>query len=311
MKAFVLAAGFGTRLRPLTHRIPKPLIPVLNLPALCYTLFLLKEAGIQDIICNVHYHASLIRGFLDRNNHFGLSITISEEPEILGTGGGLKKCEPLLSGDDFLLINSDIIADFDLSAFISHFRQSNAPGDLMLFSTPAARRIGHVGVSGGKILDFANRFKTGLESDYIYTGAALLRPEIFTYLEHRFSSIVDTGFAGLMNHGGLAFFRHNGFWHDIGTPSGLWDLSIRHHDHITALADRMQKSIGRAPCMIAPGSEIHHGAKVVSSVVGNECIIERGARVERCILMPGTVIGKHETVTDSIVCTEGRIDITS
>ena len=88
MKAFVLAAGLGTRLRPLTEHIPKPLIPILNIPSLFYTLCLLKQAGIREIICNIHAHADAIKNFIKASDLSGLENSFSEEPVILGTGGG-------------------------------------------------------------------------------------------------------------------------------------------------------------------------------------------------------------------------------
>ena len=106
MKAFVLAAGLGTRLTPLTDHTPKPLIPVLNIPSLFYTFFLLKQAGISEIICNIHHHGDAVRRAIESSELSGLSITFSEEPVILGTGGGLKKCEKLLNDDNFILVNS-------------------------------------------------------------------------------------------------------------------------------------------------------------------------------------------------------------
>ena len=127
MKAFILAAGFGTRLRPLTDHIPKPMIPILNIPSLFYTFFLLKQAGITEIICNIHHHAVAIRRFIESSDLPGLAITFSEEPVILGTGGGLKKCEKLLDDDDFILVNSDIITDIDFRALIKHHRQWAVP----------------------------------------------------------------------------------------------------------------------------------------------------------------------------------------
>ena len=91
MKAFVLAAGLGTRLAPLTDHTPKPLIPVLNIPSLFYTFFLLKQAGIREIICNIHHHGNAIRRSIESRELSGLNITFSEEPVILGTGGGAEK----------------------------------------------------------------------------------------------------------------------------------------------------------------------------------------------------------------------------
>ena len=169
MKAFILAAGFGTRLQPLTDHLPKPLIPILNIPSLFYTFHLLKQAGITEIICNIHHHAKTIRRFVEASNLPGLTITFSEEPVILGTGGGLKKCEKLLGTNEFLLVNSDIITDINFSALIYHHQQSGRPGTLTLYETHEASTIGSVGVEHGLVKDFRNLRNTGLASSFIYT----------------------------------------------------------------------------------------------------------------------------------------------
>jgi mannose-1-phosphate guanylyltransferase len=124
VKGFILAAGYGERLRPLTDDCAKALVPVLNIPSICYSLFLLKEAGVRDVVCNLHHEGDGIVRFFEENDFFGLTIEFSEEDTILGTGGGLKKCEALLGDDDFVLINSDIVMDADLRILIDRHRES-------------------------------------------------------------------------------------------------------------------------------------------------------------------------------------------
>ncbi len=308
MNAFILAAGFGTRLRPLTNHIPKPLIPVLNVPAVCYSLSLLREAGIDRAFCNVHHHAEKIRKFLSGANDFNMTLDISEEPTILGTGGGIKQCERLLGDDHFLLLNSDIIADFDLGALVEHHRRSGKAGTLVLFETPAAATIGDVGIEGENIVDFRNMLGSGRRSNFIYTGAALLGPSVFRHLSAGFSSIVDTGFTGLISEKSLGFFIHRGFWLDIGIPRSLWEANITRR---RALLDRfraMNRIIGGAgPRMIAPDAAIGRGVRLEDSVIGSGCRIAEGAVLEQAVLLPGTVIEKNSVVTKTILFPGGEL----
>ncbi|NTW55609.1 MAG: NTP transferase domain-containing protein [Chlorobiaceae bacterium] len=300
MKAFVLAAGFGTRLRPLTGHLPKPLIPVLNVPALFYTFFLLKEAGIREIICNIHYHADAIVSFIESSCLSGLDITFSVEEEILGTGGGLKKCEKLLEEDDFLLVNSDIITDIDFAALIGHHRRSGRPGTLVLHETPEAAEIGYVGVKDVLVMDFRNMRGTGLFSSLIYTGTAVLGPEIFRFLDTGFSSIVDTGFTGLIDNGGLGSFLHDGLWCDIGTIPNYRKANLGMTARLAALGDRMEQAIGMRPELISAEAEIAPDATVNGSVIGRNCRIGRGAAVSGSILLPGTVVPDFSIVSDAV-----------
>jgi len=309
MKAFILAAGLGTRLRPLTRELPKPLVPVLNVPSICYTLMLLKEAGINDVVCNLHYHSGLIRSMLEKHDYFGMNITLSEEEEILGTGGGLKKCEQLLGDDDFVLINSDIIADFNLSALVEQYKEQQQGGTLMLFGHPEAGNIGEVGIQNGQVVDFANRRATGSRSGCIYTGAAVLSPAIFRYLSTAPSSIVDTGFYGLVENHGLGYTLHPGFWHDIGTLRSLWALNIEYTEDLEALAKRIQNALGIVPEVIAHNAVIGHGAKVTNSVIGKNCRIGQNATLQATLLMPDSTVPDGAELENCIAWKEGIIPV--
>ncbi len=301
MKAFVLAAGLGTRLAPLTDHTPKPLIPVLNIPSLFYSFFLLKQAGITEIICNIHHHGNAIRRFIESSELKGLSITFSEEQEILGTGGGLKKCEKLLGDDDFILVNSDIITDIDFSALMSRHHRSCCPGTLALYETPEAATIGYVGVEDGLVKDFRDMRNTGLVSSLIYTGVAVLSPEIFRFMNAEFSGIVDTGFTGLIDNGGLSFYRHEGIWMDIGTMQNYWLANIDAASVMNRLALPMKRAIGISPHAISPEAIISPDAKLSHSVIGKDCSIAAECTVTNSVLLPGVKIKSGSTIVNAVV----------
>ena len=123
MKALILAAGFGTRLRPLTNHTPKALVPVNNIPIIIYILSFLKHHKIKDIVINLHHLGHKIPQFLGNGSGFGMKIRYSHEPQILGTGGGIKKASRFFK-DDFLIVNGDVIVDFDLSAMIRQHKNN-------------------------------------------------------------------------------------------------------------------------------------------------------------------------------------------
>ncbi|NHQ59772.1 NDP-sugar synthase [Chlorobium sp. BLA1] len=301
MKAFVLAAGFGTRLKPLTDHIPKPLIPVLNIPCLFYTFYLLKQAGIREIICNTHHHADTIRRFIDSSKLSDLEISFSEEPVILGTGGGLKKCEKLLGDSEFILVNSDIITDIDFTALIAHHRQSKRAGTLTLFETPEAASIGYIGIEDGLVKDFRNLRNSGLVSSFIYTGTAVLTPEIFSYLQNGFSGIVDTGFTGLVDNGGLSYYQHEGVWMDIGTMANYWKANLDRESIISRMAAPMKRAIGMEPHRISPSAEISPDALISGSVIGRGCKIGPGCTITDSVLLPETEVRTGTTIINSVV----------
>ena len=301
MKAFVLAAGLGTRLAPLTNHTPKPLIPVLNIPSLFYSFFLLKQAGITEIICNIHHHGDDIRQCIQSSDLNGITVTFSEEPEILGTGGGLKKCEKLLGDDDFILVNSDIITDIDFKALVSQHHRSGCPGTLTLFDTPEAAKIGYVGVENGLVKDFRDLRKTGLASSFIYTGVAVLSPKIFRFMKAEFSGIVDTGFTGLIDNGGLSFYRHEGLWMDIGTMHSYWLANIDTPSLMNNLAQPMKRGLGIYPHLIAPDAIISTDAILSRSVIGKGCTIGRECTIRNSVLLPGVTVMPGSSIINSIV----------
>jgi len=301
MKAFILAAGLGTRLRPFTDHIPKPLIPVLNIPTLFYTFFLLMQAGIREVICNIHYQADEIKNVIKSSNLKGLDISFSEEPVILGTGGGLKKCEQLLQEEEFLLVNSDIIADIDFRSLIQHHKNSGKPGTLTLYETPEAATIGSIGVEDGLIKDFKNQRHTGLVSSLIYTGAAVLSPQIFRFLKTEYSGIVDTGFTGLIDNGGLSYYQHKKLWMDIGTMQSYWQANIKSASAIHDLATGMTDALGLHPQMISPEAFIGPDAEISCSVIGRGCHIGAQSVIRNSVLLPGVTLKPGSTIINAVV----------
>ncbi|PKL37594.1 MAG: nucleotidyl transferase [Spirochaetae bacterium HGW-Spirochaetae-1] len=211
MKAFLLAAGFGERLRPLTERVPKSLVPVAGIPVICYALAMLKEAGISDIMCNVHYRHEDVMDFFAGNDSFGMNVSFSIEDSILGTGGGLKKCQSWFGEDDFIIINSDIICDLELSRVITAHHEGHHPGTIVLYpwknDGPAP-----VAVQGDRVVDFKKALGSPVEPAWDYMGIALLSPMIFPYLSFEFSSVVYTGYTSLVTHHSLGY---------TGTPESL------------------------------------------------------------------------------------------
>jgi mannose-1-phosphate guanylyltransferase len=221
MKAFILAAGKGTRLLPLTSRLPKPLIPVLGIPLLCYTLARIKTAGIDRVIINIHYRGERIVEFLAHHKNFGIEIELSEEGELLGTGGGIKKCSHQLVSP-FMLLNADIICDLDLREFINHWQESGKTSMLAI----SEQGEPSVAVQNGSVIDFNGLVRSGIENNYSYFGQAIIKPEIFKCMPAGYSSLVTGGLIPLVETGRLDSYVHSGWWFDLGTPAGISKAEI-------------------------------------------------------------------------------------
>ena len=239
MKAFLLAAGYGERLKPLTDKTPKPLIEIFGIPLICYSIAMIKDAGIKDVICNLHYKHDDIINFFKKNNYFGLDVEFSIEEKILGTGGGLKKCEEMLSDDNFAVVNSDIITDLDLGSVCRTFLEQRTPGMTVLCKS--LNGISTVSVENNLVADFKNDLNSGIKPQFEFSGISVLSPSIFKYLTIDFSSVVYTGFTGLIKNESLSYYIHEGFWQDIGTIESVEKIKTIPSDLKNALVSKVQK----------------------------------------------------------------------
>ena len=307
MKGFVLAAGFGERMQPLTDQTSKPLLPVMNVPAICYALFLLKEAGIEDVVVNVHYKGKKIIRFFEDHDCFGLNVTFSLEEQILGTGGGVRRCEARLGESDFVLINSDVVLDVDLSRLLDRHRASRSPATLLLHRTEGAAAFGQVGVDGDRVVGFEGVDGGHFDSGLLYTGVAVLSPTIFPYLEGGFSSIVDTGYAGLIRHHSLAYAQHDGVWQDIGHVGSYWEASVVMMRVIMALGKRMEEALGCGPHIVSLLAAVGEGSVLADTVVGEHAQIGKGASLERVLVLPGATVAEGSVIRDAIVHENGIV----
>ena len=157
MRAMILAAGLGTRLRPLTNTIPKPLLPVGGTPLIVWNLLLLKRHGFRQVVINLHHLGPMIEQTLGTGSKFGIRIIYSHEPVILGTGGGIKQAEPHFSGEPVLILNGDTLVELDLEALCDFHRLRNAAATLVLREDPDAARWGLVSSRSLEVLGRSQR----------------------------------------------------------------------------------------------------------------------------------------------------------
>lgn len=223
----ILAAGFGSRLRPLTDRIPKPLIEVAGAPLIAYSLALLRAAGIREVIINLHHRAGAIRAALGAGAAYGMSITYSVEDPILDTGGAIRKAQPFLQGGRFAVLNADIICDVDLRQVIAWHEQQGALATMVLRPDYDMRRYGVIEIDGrGRIRRFLGEPEVVDEplTPLMFTGIHLFEPAVFAYMdeeEDRFGINRVTYPRMLAADAPLYGYRFDGFWRVLDTHAGL------------------------------------------------------------------------------------------
>ena len=218
----ILAAGLGTRLRPLTDRAPKPLLPIAGRPLLHYTLAWIASAGIRQVMINLHHMGEMIRDAIGDGHGLGLEVSYSEEPDILGTGGGLKRVERFFADGPFLVVNADILTTVDPRAVIAAHAARRGLATLVVREDPEVATYGAIGLDPeGRIRRFLGRGAwTGPAlQDVMFTGIHVVDPRVLRDVPAGvFSPITDAYIAQVERGDPLFGYRTNAFWIDIGTP---------------------------------------------------------------------------------------------
>jgi NDP-sugar pyrophosphorylase family protein len=242
MRAMILAAGLGTRLRPLTDTLPKPLLPIANRPLIVWNLLLLRRHGITEVIVNLHHLGHLIEQALGDGSKFRMKIAYSKEPVLLGTGGGLKQAESFFGGEPFIVLNGDTLFDMDLGVLTAAHRESRALATMALREDPDPDRWGAVELDAARhVLRINGRGReTGKAGEKrMFAGVHLMHPRLLADVPAgRESSIIEAYVRAIQAGETIAGCELSGYWSDIGTPeryaqaqldaeTGLIDLESR------------------------------------------------------------------------------------
>jgi mannose-1-phosphate guanylyltransferase len=327
MRAMILAAGLGTRLRPLTYVMPKPVAPVLNRPIVAWIAELLAANGFKQVVTNLSYLPEQIREVLGDGSAFGLEITYSEEEEPLGTAGGVGRVRDFLSEtDSFLIISGDALTDIDLSAMRGAHEANVERGAI---ATLATKRVDDTTQFGVAITDDEGRIQGFQEkpepaealSDLANCGIYMFRSEIFDHFpppDHRSPAgdddqppgFVDWAmdvFPGLLD-GDIPFYSHeiDAYWNDIGSvgefvQGNLDALSggVGIEPMVPAVSEGVYAGGGsnldgvkvKAPVLIGAESQLGGGTDLHGPVVvGDRCHLGAGAMLRDCVVLPGAEV---------------------
>ncbi len=294
MRAVLMAGGTGTRLRPLTCDLPKPMVPILNRPITEHIINLLKRHGIKEVIATLHYLPDVIRDYFGDGSDFDVNMRyVVEEDRPLGTAGCVKNVESLLD-ETFLVISGDSVTDIDLTAAIKFHQEQRSQATLILHRVREPMAFGVV------ITDEHQRIQRFLEkpstsevfSDTVNTGIYILEPEILKYLEPHTTSDFSQDLFPLLLERSIPMFGYvaDGYWCDVGS------LDTYRQSQYDAIRGRvfLDLSYGqqRTGLYVGQNTFIDPTAQIEPPVmIGDNCSI--GARV---IISAGTVIGDHVTI---------------
>jgi NDP-sugar pyrophosphorylase family protein len=304
MKAFVLGAGLGTRLRPLTDSRPKPLVPIHGKPLVTFAFDHLIANGISSFVVNSHHCPEAYEKHIPGNSYRGCPIAFRHEPTLLDTGGGIKNVEDLLGGDPFVVYNGDVLADFPLRPVIARHIGSGFPATLILRASGGPL---HIQCRDGRVTDIRNSLGTSRDPSFLFTGITVLSPEIFRHIPAgEIVSIIPVYLsllrAGIPVGGAVV---DAGLWHDLGTRDAYLDAHalLRPGGRRLSYLPPDWPASGSAPsdvaasarltgtCAIGRGASVGEGAVLDDCVLWENATVLPGSHLTRCIVRDGMTAG--------------------
>ncbi|HEX8736047.1 MAG TPA: NDP-sugar synthase [Pyrinomonadaceae bacterium] len=302
MKAMILAAGFGTRLFPLTIDRTKPAIPFLGKPLVGYVAEYVARYGFRDVVVNLHHQPESVKKALGDGRDFGVDIHYTvETPEILGTSGALDNARHLLEDETFLIVNGKIITDIDIAAAVETHRQTGALATMVLKPNARRERFTEIHTEDGWIKSFGNfpaplteeqtldsRLPT-LDAPLMFTGIHILEPRVFEYIPRGvYSDIIPSFYNPAIKNGEkIAAHITEANWFELSTIPRYLDISL-------AMMKNVDVSRG-SNCRISPA------AKISNSVIWDDVSIAEGARLNRTIIADGVRIKNGETFENAAI----------
>lgn len=301
MKAMVLAAGLGLRMRPLTLLRAKPALPVMNRPLIHWTLDQLRVLDVREVIVNLHHLPRTVTRAAGDGKEFGLHVQYSRERRILGTGGGPRKVRALLGDEPLLLVNGDVLFDFDLRRLVAAHRAAKADVTLGLVPNPDPRRYSRVVMGAdGRILSLADRPRPMRGRAWLFTGVQVLEPRLLDRLPRGASDTVRDLYVPLIAEGArVTGIPLQGAWYDFGSPPL----------YLASQLALLRSGFGgaRDGRLVDAAARIHPRARVARAVVGAGSRLEEGARVEASVIWGAAHVGRGCIVRRSVVASGARL----
>jgi len=317
MQAVILVGGQGTRLRPLTATVPKPVVTLVDRPFISFMLEWLREHDVDDVIMSCGFLADGVRSVLGDGSGLGLRLRFVEEPEPRGTAGALKLAEPMLD-ERFLMLNGDVLTDIDITAQLAQHEATSALATLALVAVPDPAAYGLVLLAEDRsVLEFIEKPSSErVQSNLISAGAYVLQRSILELVPPDRNVSIEREVWPRLIGNGLYGYPSESYWLDIGTPArylqGTFDIiegnvatAVRARLGSDWLAiDEDARVEGRVipPALLQRGVRIAKGAHVGSLVVlGEDVSVAAGATVERAVILRGSRIGAGCQLRDCIV----------
>ena len=325
MKAMILAAGVGSRLMPLTLTIPKPMLPIVNKPALEHIVSLCRTHGIEKIKMNLHYLPEQIDRYFQNGEQFGIDISYSLEKQLLGTAGGIKRVQSFFD-ETFIVLSGDGFTNIDLTEMYKFHKANKSMATIAVKEVEDTSKFGVVVTDENKaITKFQEKpKKEEALSNLANLGIYIFEPEILNKIPPR--KEYDFGYnlfpQLLKDKAPFYAYATNAYWSDIGSLEEYWNVNldiisgkvsgfVKEKDevkkgiyvHPSSKVDKKVIENASNPVLIGKNVQINSGVKLQGPVViGNEVLIDEKAIVEESVILNNTCIGNCVEIKESVVC---------
>ena len=315
-----MAGGFGTRLRPLTCNIPKPMVPMMNKSMMHHIVDLLKKHGITDMVSTLFYQPDIITSYFNDGSAFGITMQYRKAEADYGTAGSVRNAADFLD-ERFVIISGDVLTDFDLTKAIEFHKQKKAKATLVLTHAKNPLQFGVVITNNeGKITRFLEKPSWGeVFSDTINTGIYIVEPEVLELIPFQKEFDFSKNLFPLMLEKDMGLYGYiaNGYWRDVG------NLNEYQEAHLDALNNQVQLSLEgkvvgesyiglnsvietalenlQGKVIVGKNCKIGKNAKISHSVIGDGCTIDEGAIIRNSVIWSECFIGKSADLSSCVV----------
>ncbi len=331
MKAVVMAGGFGSRIQPLTHSTPKPMLPLLGRPMMEHTMLKLRDIGIKEFIVLLYYKPEVIKEYFKDGSQFGMDITYITPDDDYGTAGAVKKAQELIGDENFVIISGDVVTDFDFKKIFEFHNRKDSKLTITLTTVDNPLQFGVVITDrDGKIEKFLEKPSWGeVFSDTINTGIYIIEPEIleripvdenYDFGKDLFPSLMQSGIT-------LWGYNATGYWRDVGNPDSYRDVyedifsgrvllkkfdnTIEYPDGVLYTKDSIKldptvEIIGEV--LIDKDVKIGKNVKLKNSVISSNTIIEQNCKISNTVIWNNVEIKRNVIFDSCIICNDNKID---
>ena len=331
MKAVVMAGGFGTRIQPLTHSRPKPMLPIMNKPMMEHTMMMLKKLGIEEFIVLLYFKPEVIKDYFGNGSDFGIKITYVVPDDDYGTAGAVKLAQEYIGDDNFIIVSGDLVTDFDFTKLFDFHKKKNSKFSIGLTSVENPLQFGVVIANEDNVIEkFLEKPSWGeVFSDTINTGIYIIESEILDYIPYKENFDFAKDLFPLLMQKGIDLMGCNleGYWRDVGNPESYREvyedilnnrvkfeidgIKTKYPDGVlySSVEYKLDPSVEIIGTVVLDeGVVLSKGVKLNNVVIGRNVVIGENSKIRNSIFWEEIEIGKNAKFDNTLVCNNNKID---